>query len=157
MVQPAAAGPQPGAEHLRLDRRLGSLDFQSWRLSSGLAGGEGTVALPPGTAAAPPFAVDTDYVAARHAALLNALTLQPRGCYAFLEGCPSGRPALARVELGEPGAPPVARRVCGASRRCLPVLRCCCQHSAAALCCAAAPLTVLASPPAPRRRAGCAG
>lgn len=105
---------QPG--HLSLDRRHANLDFQSWRLSSSILRSAGAVPLP--SPAAPPQAGDTDYCSARHAALLNALMAQPRGCYAFLEGQggQQGPPQLHQVDLGEPGGPPRLRRVCGERR-----------------------------------------
>lgn len=109
------AAPQPG--HLRLERRKANLHFASWRLANDIARGEGAVALP--APAAPPQAADTDYVTSRHAALLNALTQQPRGCYAFLEGGGGGAGGagelqLAQVDLGEHGQAPRVRPVCGA-------------------------------------------
>ena len=116
----AMAGAQPG--HLRLERRKANLHFASWRLAGGIARGEGAVPLP--APAVQPQAADTDYVTARHAALLNALTQQPRGCYTFLEGgsdgggsgsggTAAGELQLAQVDLGEPGQPPRVRAVCG--------------------------------------------
>ena len=100
--------------YLRLERRWANLQFASWRLSSTIARSEGCVPLP--APAAPPQASDTDYCTARHAALLNALVQQPHGCYAFLEGdeaAQQGALQLHQIDLGEPGRPPVACRVCG--------------------------------------------
>lgn len=62
-------------------------------------------------------ASDTDYVTARHAALLNGITQQPRGCYVFLEGKGEGPRGghlqLHQIELGEPSKPPQLHRLCG--------------------------------------------
>lgn len=108
-----AASHGEGVAHFRLERRRANLLFSSWRLSSSIAREQGSLALP--SPAAAPTAADTDYVTARHAALLNALTQQPRGCYMFLEEGHVGGEALAlyQLELGEPGAAPALHRVCG--------------------------------------------
>lgn len=111
--------PEPAgqAAHLRLERRRANLAFSSWRLSSTLVHAQGSVALP--APVVPPQAADTDYVTARHAALLSGLTQQPRGCYLFLEGQQGAAgPAaaalqLCAVELGEAGKPPRLRFVAG--------------------------------------------
>lgn len=107
-----ASSPGEGMAHIRLERRRANLLFSSWRLSSSIAREQGGLVLP--WPAAAPTAADTDYVTARHAALLNALTQQPNGCYAFLEEGSVGGGALAlhQLELGEPGAPPALHRVC---------------------------------------------
>lgn len=91
--------------------------FSSWRLSSSIAQSQGSMSLP--APAAPAQASDTDYVTARHAALLNALVQQPQGCYTFLEegpGSPNdeGRLGLYQLDLGEPHRLPTLSRVCGA-------------------------------------------
>ncbi|KAL4420811.1 hypothetical protein ABPG75_010467 [Micractinium tetrahymenae] len=108
-----AAAQGEGVAHLRLERRRANLLFSSWRLSSSIAREQGGLVLP--ARAAPPTAANTDYVTARHAALLNALTQQSRGCYTFLEEGPAGGEVLAlhQLELGEPGAAPTLHRVCG--------------------------------------------
>ncbi len=100
------------AGHLRLERRFANLAFCSWRLSSTLVQAQGTVALP--APVVPPQAADTDYVTARHAALLNGLTQQPRGCYLFLEG-QQGAAALqlCAVELAEAGKAPQLHHLAG--------------------------------------------
>ena len=109
------AAPAGEAAHLRLERRRANLAFQSWRLSSSIVQAQGGVALP--APAVPPQAADTDYVTARHAALLNGLTQQPHGCYLFLEGAAGAAGAaglqLCALELGEAGKPPVLRRLAG--------------------------------------------
>ena len=122
--------------HLRLDRRYANLGFASWRLNNSIVHSEGYI--PSQAAAQPALASDTDYVTARHAALLNGITQQPGGgCYAFLlEGggggggeAPAGSSsspleeltheqqqqqlALYQVELGDSSRPPCLRRVCG--------------------------------------------
>ena len=111
-----AAPPQPG--HLRLERRKANLHFASWRLNNSIARSEDCVPLP--APAAPAQASDTDYVTARHAALLNGVTQQPTGCYAFLEEqgqqqqqSPSSQLELYQLELAEPSKPPQLHRVCG--------------------------------------------
>lgn len=108
MVEP------PAPAQLQLDRRRANLHFNSWRLSSSILRSEGSVALP---APAPlTRAADTDYVVARHAALLNGITQQPHACYVFLEeGQGVGQPPLAlhQLEVGEAGQPPQLTRVCG--------------------------------------------
>lgn len=107
------AGQQAG--HLRLERRHANLAFSSWRLSSTLVQAQGSVALP--APVVPPQATDTDYVTARHAALLNGLTQQPCGCYLFLDGQQGAAGAaalqLCAVELGEGGKPPLLHRLAG--------------------------------------------
>lgn len=108
--------PAGQAAHLRLERRRANLAFSSWRLSSTLVHAQGSVALP--APVVPPQAADTDYVTARHAALLNGLTQQPRGCYLFLEGqqaAAGGTAALqlCSVELEEAGKPPRLCHVAG--------------------------------------------
>lgn len=101
--------------HLRLDRRKANLHFSSWRLSSSILRSEGTIALP--LPAAPAQTADTDYVAARHAALLNRVTQQPGGCYVFLEEptAPPAGPQLAlyHLDVGESGTAPQLHRVQG--------------------------------------------
>lgn len=97
--------------HLALDRALANLSFASWRLTSSILRSQGALPLP--APAAPPRAGDTDYCTARHAALLNALVQQPRGCYAFLEGGQPGQLQLHHADVGEHGQAPQLRRVCG--------------------------------------------
>lgn len=108
------ADPQPS--HLQLERRRTNLHFSSWRLSSSILQSQGTVPLP--APAAPAQASNTDYVVARHAALLNGLTQQPCGCYAFLEeqegqGAAQPQLGLYQIDVGEAGKPPQVHRVCG--------------------------------------------
>ena len=111
------AAPPPQPDHLRLERRKANLHFASWRLNNSIARSEDCVPLP--APAAPAQASDTDYVTARHAALLNGVTQQPTGCYAFLEEQgqqqqpPSSQLALYQLDLAEPSRPPQLRRVCG--------------------------------------------
>ena len=116
------AAPPPQPDHLRLERRKANLHFASWRLNNSIARSEDCVPLP--APAAPAQASDTDYVTARHAALLNGVTQQPHGCYAFLEEQgqqqqqqqqqpPSSQLALYQLDLAEPSKPPQLLRVCG--------------------------------------------
>jgi hypothetical protein len=74
------------------------------------------VALP--APALPAQANDTDYVVARHAALLNGITTQPQGCYMFLQagdspGADREHPVLHQLGVGEPGKPPQLLRIAG--------------------------------------------
>ena len=117
--------------HLRLDRRFANLGFASWRLNNSIVHSEGYIPTQAAAQALPAQASDTDYVTARHAALLNGITQQPGGgCYAFLlesgeASAGSSSPleethaqqqqqlALYQVELGDTSRPPCLRRVCG--------------------------------------------
>ena len=68
--------------HLVLDRSLANLQFESWRLGTGLVNGPHKADLP--CPVYQPEICDTDYVHARNSALHNGMITQPGGSFIFL-------------------------------------------------------------------------